>query len=339
LTAPNFLGLAAIDLDEGDVPAAVALLKRLTLVSANAYADADAAASLMESRHRYAEAIPLLQPLAEASPWDAGLKVRLAVAMLAGNAQSQPALQSLAAVAADPKAKYAERVAAAQALHGQVVPAAGSAELALLARSGCPGADEANQPYFVEARRAAAVCAHNDKLREHLLRSAVAAAPDHVELRLQYLWASFAAGQDARALVAAEPILPNGSFYGEVYPQEDDSGNDDRNVRPQPIQMKPEDVSRLIWLAIHAREKRHETDQALELARNGLRSEQDPERRNALREEKKRLELETARERENNARAPKIHAELDQAGVVHPRLLPGMPFTPKQAANGEEDAE
>jgi Flp pilus assembly protein TadD len=52
LTAPNFLGLAAIDLDEGDVPAAVALLKRLTLVSANAYTDADAAASLLEMRHR-----------------------------------------------------------------------------------------------------------------------------------------------------------------------------------------------------------------------------------------------------------------------------------------------
>ena len=339
LTAPNFLGLAAIDLDEGDVPAAVALLKRLTLVSANAYADADAAASLLESRHRYAEAIPLLQPLAEASPWDAGLKVRLAVAILAGNAQSPPALQSLAAVAADPKAKYAERVAAAQALHGKGIPATGSAELALLARSGCPGANEANQPYFVEARRAAAVCASDHKLQEHLLRSALATEPDQVELRLQYLWAAFAAGQDARALVAAEPILPNGVFYGEVYPQEDDPGSDEVSVRPQPIQMTPEDVSRLIWLAIHAREERHETDQALELTRSRLRSEQDPERRHALEEEKKRLELETARERENDARAPKIHAELDQADVVRSRLMPGMPFASKRAAKGEGDAE
>ena len=48
LTAPNFLGLAAIDLDEGDVPGAVALLKRLTLISGNPYADADSAASLLE---------------------------------------------------------------------------------------------------------------------------------------------------------------------------------------------------------------------------------------------------------------------------------------------------
>jgi hypothetical protein len=103
--------------------------------------------------------------------------------------------------------------------------------------------------------------------------------------------------------------------------------------------MTPEDVSRLIWLAIHAREERHETDQALELTRSRLRSEQDPERRHALEEEKKRLELETARERENDARAPKIHAELDQADVVRSRLMPGMPFASKRAAKGEGDAE
>jgi len=339
LTAPNFLGLAAIDLDEGDVPGAIALLKRLTMVSANAYADADSAASLLETRRRYAEAIPFLQPLAEASPWNAGLTVRLAVAMLAGNAQSQPALASLAAVAGDPKAKYAERLAAAKALQGHGAPASGSAELELLARNSCPGVDEANQPYFVEARRAAAACSGNDKLRERLLRSAVAAAPDHVELRIQYLWAAFAAVQDARALVAAEPILSSGTFYGQVYPQGDDSAYDDESVGPQQISLKPEDLSRLILLAIHAREKRHETDEALRLARSRLFSERDPARRQTFVEEKKRLETAAARERENDARAPKIHAELDQAGVVRPRLLPGMPFVPRKAANGEGDAE
>jgi len=45
LTAPNFLGLAAIDLDENNTPGAVTLLKRLTLVSRDPYADADASAN------------------------------------------------------------------------------------------------------------------------------------------------------------------------------------------------------------------------------------------------------------------------------------------------------
>jgi hypothetical protein len=339
LTAPNFTGLAALYLDEGDVAGAVALLKRLTLVSANAYADADAAASLLETRSRYAEAIPFLQPLAEASPWNADLKVRLAVAQLSGNAQSQPALAALAAVAADPNAKYAERVAASKALHGRGNPVTGSAELQLLARAACPSADEASQPYFVEARGAAAACAPNDKVKERLLRSAVAAAPDRMELRLQYVWAAFAAGQDARALVAAEPILSNGSFYGQPYAQQDDSADGDAGAAPQQVSLKPEEMSRLTWLAIHAREKRHERDKALALVQSRLPFERDTARRDALVAEKRRLETEAAREQENAERAPKIHAELDQASVVRPRLLPGMPFVPKKAASGEGDAE
>jgi hypothetical protein len=70
-----------------------------------------------------------------------------------------------------------------------------------------------------------------------------------------------------------------------------------------------------------------------------LPSEQDTARRDALVAEKKRLETEAAHEQENSERAPKIHAELDQASMVRPRLLPGMPFVPKKAASGEGDAE
>jgi hypothetical protein len=160
-----------------------------------------------------------------------------------------------------------------------------------------------------------------------------------MELRLQYVWAAFAAGQDARALVAAEQILSNGSFYGQAYMPEEDSANSDAGATPQQISLKPEEMSRLTWLAIHAREKRHETDEALALVRSSLPSERDTARRDALVAEKKRMETETAREQENLERAPKIHAELDQASVVRPRLLPGMPFVPKKAASGEGDAE
>ena len=37
--------------------------------------------------------------------------------------------------------------------------------------------------------------------------------------------------------------------------------------------------------------------------------------------------------------APNIHKDLDQDRVVHRRLLPGDPFTPRKAANGEEEEE
>ena len=168
LTAPNFLGLAAIDLDEGNVPGAATLLKRMTLVSSDAFADADSAASLLETRGQPAEAMDL-EMLAQAFPWNAGYRVRLAVATLAVNAQSQQALKALSAVAADPQATYAQRVTAARALKGHIAAnlASGSAELDLLARSGCPTAAEADRPYFVSARMAAAAALQTTRCGEH----------------------------------------------------------------------------------------------------------------------------------------------------------------------------
>jgi hypothetical protein len=345
LTAPNFMGLAAIDLDEGDVPGAIALLKRLTLISGNPYTDADSAASLLETKHKFAEAIQFLQPLAQALPWNANLKIRLAKATLAVNAQAQQALTTLTAVAADPKAKYAERLAAAKALkgHGAATAELGSAELSLLMRDNCPSADEAGKPFFVEARRAAAACAADKKMKERLLRTAIATEPDNAELRLEYVSAAFAAGLDARALLAAEPILQYGSFYGQRFAPADDTSENEENVGSQRIPallaMKPEDMAKLMWFAIHAREKRHEAGQALTLTVSALIMEKDPARRHALEEEQKRLATDAARERENAARAPNIHKDLDQKNVVHRRLLPGEPFTPRKAANSEEEEE
>jgi hypothetical protein len=216
--------------------------------------------------------------------------------------------------------------------------------LQLLARDGCPAADEVNKPYFVEARRAAATCAPGDNARELILRSAIAAAPGNLELRLQYLSAAFAAGQDARALLAAEPILENGgSFYGQRYAQGLDAFHNEgyygQNKIPSLSTLKPVDAAKLTWFAIHARQKRHESDEALRLVQSALSSESDSPRQRAFEEEMKRLETDVARMVENEARAPKIHAELDQDRVVRPRLLPGMPFTPRKAARTEEDAE
>jgi hypothetical protein len=162
-------------------------------------------------------------------------------------------------VAADPKAKYAERLAAAKALkgHGAANTELGSAELNLLARDGCPGADEAGKPFFVEARRAAAACATDKKVKERLLHSAIADSPDNAELRIEYVSAAFVAGSDARALLAAEPILRTAAAST-------DRARRQRTTTPMRMRMqaanktpvlptiKPEDAYKLTWFAIHA---------------------------------------------------------------------------------------
>jgi Flp pilus assembly protein TadD len=344
LTAPNFLGLAAIDLDESDAPGAVTLLRRLTMISGNPYTDMDSAASLLETRGRSPEAIQFLQPLVDAFPWEASYKVRFAKATLEANAHAQQAVSMLAGVAVNPKAKYADRLAASKALRGNAAPATGSTELDILVRGGCPSLEQAARPFFIDARIAAAACAADDKTREGILASALAIAPANDRVRLAYVWSAFGSGQDSKALVAAEPILTsNTAFYGPRFSQShDSSGDQDSEGKPDASvasAMKPEEAAKLAWYAIRAREKRQEPEDALKLVQNAMVQERNDARHRAFEEERKRLETEAAREEENEARAPKIHAELDQDRVVHPRLLTGMAFVARKAANREGDVE
>jgi tetratricopeptide (TPR) repeat protein len=352
LTAPNFLGLASIDLDEGDVSGAVTLLKRLSMISGNPYPDMDSAASLLETRDRPSDAIQFLQPLVDAFPWEASYKVRLAKATLAANAHSQQAVAMLAGVASDPKAKYADRLAASKALHGQNATgtATGSGELAILVRGECPTADQATKPFFVDARIAAAACAPDDKTRESILASAMAIAPDSDTVRIAYVWAAFEAGQGSRALVAYDAILSsNAASYDPGQSQSDDLSDspdtsDEQNADSAPARstgsaIKPDEAAKLAWYAIHAREKRQEPDEALKLLESAMAKEHDHARHRAFEEEKKRLETEAARQEENEARAPKVHVELDQDRVVRPRLLQGMAFVPSRKSNSEGDVQ
>ena len=58
-----------------------------------------------------------------------------------------------------------------------------------------------------------------------------------------------------------------------------------------------------------------------------------------MEDEAARLEDIAERERENEARAPKIHAELAQDRVVHPRLLLATPSNPGNAVKTVGGAE
>ena len=341
LTAANFLGLAGVDLDENKKDAALELLKRLTLAGSDMFADTDAAASLLEKRKLYSEALPFLRTLADAFPWKADYRVRLAAADLAANPQNNASVATLTAVAADPKAFYADRLAAAQALRGHAKGGTGSIELDLVTHTGCIGADEASRPYFVAARLAAATCVQNPTRREALLRGTLADAPDNSLVRLRYVQAAFAASDPHLALLAFESLNTSGLFgITPSYPQYDESG------QPIPAQpaldsalLNPEERSKLFWLIVRAHEKRGEDDQALGMLTSFIPAEKDAPRKTALEKERNRLQLEVARQTENQARAPIIHRQLEQDRVVRPRLQEGAAFVPNKPALFEEAPE
>lgn len=353
LTAPNFLGLAAIDLEQGDAAGAVALLKRMTLVSGELYADTDSAARLLEQRRKDAEAIPFLHTLVDASPWNAGYKVRLASAELAANQNPQDALTALSAVASDSKATYADRVAAARALKGHGAPQSGSAELQLVAQVGCPTETDANKHFFVAAREAAAACAASARTSEVLLREALAIAPADAQLRLLYIWAAFSAGRDNEGWLAAQPIIEGfggydqqsfGSYAQPYGPQA--GGEFQRCVFPSgeagtcatPAQpalslaaLKPADAA---WLGTHlvrAEEERQELAQAVNVAQSLIGVLRDPSLRKPFEDELKKIDAELWLENENNTREPNIHAELAQDRIVRPQISPQQPFAPMPA--------
>lgn len=317
-SAPNFLGLAAIHLDSGDVPGAMHLLQRMVLLSSDQYADMDSAASLLEDRHHPAEALQFLRPLAQSSPWNAGYKVRLAKATLAVTPQSPQALAMLQSVSSDPNAEYVQRVASAEALKGHAQPGGfgGAAELELLAQPGCPTSQQASQPMFLEARLVAAACASSDAARAPLLREALALAPDNQHIRLLYIWATFASGRDADALLAAAPLLQTSPYTGYSNYEYGYSGQQSNSTF-----LPPQQAGRLYLLVAQSLEKQHENSTALEEARQGLPLAANSPQHAALQVEEKRLAALVKWESQNEARAPAIHPALDQDHVVRSRLI------------------
>ena len=215
LIPTDFLALAQLRIDTNDLPGALELLRRVTLqpvanptlgptfepdfAANNPYANTDSAASLLEAAHHPAEAIPFLQSLVQTVPWNAAYRLRLAQAQRYAGHNDQ-AIGLLYEAVADPLSPYDIRVTAAKTLHsiasaanaqvaqlnsdqfnsgefGRARLTFGSAELVFPALSNIQS-QAARQPYFVEARLAAAANTTLAKAdREALLREAIAFAP------------------------------------------------------------------------------------------------------------------------------------------------------------------
>jgi tetratricopeptide (TPR) repeat protein len=214
LVPTDFLALAQLRLDTGELPGAIELLRQLTLqpvssyenvaagspfagqpgfqpvsmndgsagAGANPYIHTDYAAALLEKNHHPAEAIPFLESLVNLVPWEPSYRLRLAQAEFSSTASDQ-ARTNLLTVARDALAPYELRVRSAGALAPLTSGSTklgsqelGSKELSLIAHPANAGA--ARQPYFAEARIAVAAAATTSSSdRELLLREAIAISP------------------------------------------------------------------------------------------------------------------------------------------------------------------
>lgn len=334
LASANFIGLAKIRLHQGNVPAAVALLERLALVSENPYADLDAASALLVETGHDSEAIPFLSRLTSGVPWEPAYRLRLDVARIKVNQDRAAAIADLASITADQAAPYAVRAKAAEALAGNRASAAspGSEELNLLAQAAIRPSD-AERPYFLMARVKAAMSAA-PVARIELLGQALAIAPQDGDIRLELMRAAIEAKDAHLAINAAGSQLNQMVDFGMGNEDGDNSmGADEASgIAPNGVvvyrhsafpafeRLSRDDRAQLYAGLAESYRKIGDLDSASGSFRQAIYLETDAVQRRALMAELDGVRHEVERRNTNAARAPTIHETLDQNHAVRPRL-------------------
>jgi len=162
----NFLGLAEIRLQEGDVESAVALLERMNQVAEQPFENLIAAGDLLVKMDHPAEASEFYGMRVKAVPWDTDARLKLAQAEAPAKTQRNDAIQLLASLASSTGARYAERVAAAESLATlkASAPSPGSAELEWLIRGGPPAVAESPGFFYARLRAAREIASRQNEI-------------------------------------------------------------------------------------------------------------------------------------------------------------------------------
>ncbi len=362
LAEADFLALAQARLDTGEVPGAVELLHRFTLFSPDLYGSLDSAAGLLEKSDHSAEALPFLTTLANNTPWKPEYRLRLATARLRAQTSASPrdiqsAIADLTAVAASGEADYATRTQAAIGLKGRGgAQDLHSAELTLLASGKAILPEQADKPYFLPARMAAANAAPATA-KPGILRKAIAVAPSDA-LRLSIFRAEFTLAHNELALAAIQPLLESPGGYVpatgsdaitdsdadsvDAYADAGATGGDrsdqvasnsanagsgeeagDTATAYAPVPSLLTNAKEKVDFALAVAtlyERAGNDEQALMYARFAARENEEASRRAEIAERVSALSLRVRTERENNSRRPVIRTTLDQAVVVRPRI-------------------
>jgi len=348
LDAANFLGLAEIRIASGDMPGALQLLRRLTVAIDNPFANMDSAAALLEKTGHPAEAADFLAQLAQATPWNATYRLRLAKARIGANAGpavaagAAPARESLGKIASSADVPYGFRVEAALALAGHGPSAdLGSMELNLLAGTAAqrtPAA--ADQPWFYSGRISAASNATDARAKLQILRNAVADAPGRRAARYLLFEAAAAAHSDRLAIAALDgtPMPQLLASSRDRATDENEGGAAESSVESESSERMTEYLARREPALSRSRQARLALEAADVMDRLGSlpeslgylqaarKVEKTPQRRKEITTRIATAKRELDRRTKNQARQPILHQALEQDRVVRPRI-PGAVAT------------
>jgi hypothetical protein len=335
LALANFLGLAEIRLQSGDVPQALALLRRMALVAGEPFENLRAAADLLAKNGHPAEAMEFLAARVKAVPWDAPARLELAKAQLAANRDRGAAQALLSSLAAAPEAPYATRAAAAQA--GAVFQASGvsfgSGELDLLAKGGSRDPASAEQSGYFYARGQAAERVSDPATRVRLLLGAVAIEPQNDSPRIPLFRAAAAAGRNELAYSAIEPLLNQEArrYYRNPYRAQiaEAAQYAEQEIETSPsgmvsflprIELKAEERVALAAQVADVLEKLHRLGEAARYWTVAASLAPPGPSQEGFQGRLQKVQAELEAEQKDALRRPVITEHLEQKGLVRPRL-------------------
>jgi tetratricopeptide (TPR) repeat protein len=349
LNAANMLGLAEIRILDGDMPGALQLLRRLTLVVGQPFENLDTAAALLTRTGHHAEAASFLTELLKATPWDRTARLRLAQEQLAAGVAADAAQAEATRVASDPQAPYADREEAASILKGRGASSLGSTELDVLA-SDSSTPDSADKAYFYAARLRASETA-SPEVKERLLRSALNDSPSRDAARIPLFTLLASEGKDRIAVSVLEPMVQKG-FLSQVKAGQEERIRAEQDEEGDSASYDSSPVNQIQMES--ALEKVTTAEQAAVAFKLGNSYQELEEYQTALRYFRTARSMEPAKAKQaeidksiagvratlrrialNDQRVPRMRKELEQDHTVRPRLVAVKSPPPKLPANSK----
>jgi hypothetical protein len=345
----NFLGLAEVRLQQGNLAQAVALLQRMNLVAGQPFENLAAAGDLLMKMGHPAEAGNFYSMRLKAVPWDVDARLKLAQAEAAANPQRNNAVQQLTALVSSPNAAYAKRASAAESLGALKASAPGqvSAELGWLVRGGPAAAAES--PGFYYARLRAAQDAADPATKIRLLLDAIAIRPEEfsqptagsapssenpevVSPRILLTETAAAANQNELAMSAIAPLLEHGSTLTLQPENQEGEAADEGSAQPEypdilwksflrDQKLGDGQKSLLATQLAGALVKLDRLAEAARLWKIAAMLAADDSVRSKASHELEGVQAQLKFEKADQERRPVITNRLEQSGLVRPRLV------------------
>jgi predicted Zn-dependent protease len=350
LVAANVLALADIRIADGNVPAAVELLRRLAVVVGSPFENLDPAAALLEKSGHPAEAVEFLEQLVKSTPWEPLYRLRLARAKIAAGQDAGSAQQVLVQLASSGELPYPARMEAAKALPGPPLGVdLGSYELKLaVVNVRATPLAAADQPFFYEARMKAAADAADPQVKLQLLEKALADTPVRDDARIPLFLTAAGLQQDEFALASIEQLLRDQMIrHAQVVvsneEEESTSPSEETPTRQQaemtpPVlaKLSPDQRAQVLWSVGESMVRLARLNDSLPYLLSAQKLEKDPTRLKQITARISEIKSRIHREQLNLTRQPILHEPLEQDRLVHPRLVARVTSPTSTSGKGGE---